>query len=699
MAITAILFMGGLGFTLAAVLAAASRLFHVDEDPRLAAIKSVLPGLNCGACGYAGCEGAAKALLAGRASVTVCAAGGMDVIDGLMRLTGKGGGIVELPVATVHCFGPARMAPLFLYQGPADCRAAAMLYGGWNGCESGCLGGGTCASVCPFHAIRPGADRLPRIDPDRCRGCGRCADACPRGVIRMETLSDRLLHLDRTSDCLAPCRQKCPAQINVPVFVGHLIRGEREKALLTIKMRNPFPLVVGRTCPHPCENICRRNIADEGVAIGHLQRYLGEWERQSGRRIPMACLPDTGRRVAVVGSGPAGLSCAYFLRRLGHRPTVFEARCDPGGMLRYGIPAYRLPRHIVDWEIRGILELGVEIRTQAALGRDFTLTALRHEGYEAIFLGLGAWTIPPLCVSGEAAEGVWQSLDFLAAVGVGDLRNLKHKQVVVIGESNTAMDCARCSIRLGAGAVSVICPRDRQEVSARKRDVTRAEAEGVCIRFMTRPVRILAEPSGRVEGVICQHVMPDPDASPKQDCYFPIPGSDTRIDADLVIVACERKPDLECLLEGEDAAIGFKTTPATTLAADDITLMAAAPDIFAAGDMHTGRATVVGAVAGGRRAARSIHHLITNGEIPVPGNLHRRVNPRSILKGITTAPGPPRVALKELPVAVRTRSFTEEVVATLTDRQAHREAQRCLQCGTCCYAYPNDFPPAGFPSG
>ena len=299
----------------------------------------------------------------------------------------------------------------------------------------------------------------------------------------------------------------------------------------------------------------------------------------------------------------------------------------------------------------------------------------------------------------ETAEGVWQSLDFLAAVGADDLRDLKNKQVVVIGESNTAMDCARCSIRLGAAAVSVICPRDRQEVSARKRDVTRAEAEGVSIRFMVRPLRILEDPSGRVEGVVCQSVTPGPDTSKKQVRYFPIPGSDTRVDADLVIIAYERKPDLGSLLEGEDAGIGFKTTQASTLAADGITLLAAAPDIFAAGDMHTGRATVVSAVAGGRMAARSIHYLITTGEIPVPDNLHRRVNPRSILKGITIAPGPPRVTLKELPVAVRSRSFTEEVVATLTDRQAHTEAQRCLQCGTCCYAHPKVLPPAGSQAG
>jgi NADPH-dependent glutamate synthase beta subunit-like oxidoreductase len=216
---------------------------------------------------------------------------------------------------------------------------------------------------------------------------------------------------------------------------------------------------------------------------------------------------------------------------------------------------------------------------------------------------------------------------------------------------------------------------------------------------MMRPVRILEDASGRVEGVVCRRFTADPDGSKKQVRYFPIPGSDTCIDADLVIIAYERKPDLGCLLDGEDAGIGLKTTPASTLAADGITLLAADPDIFAAGDMHTGRATVVSAVAGGRMAARSIHYLITSGEIPVPDNLHRRVNPRSILKGITIAPGPPRVTLKELPVAVRSCSFTEEVVATLTDRQAHTEAQRCLQCGTCCYAHPNVLRPAGSPSG
>jgi NADPH-dependent glutamate synthase beta subunit-like oxidoreductase len=387
--------------------------------------------------------------------------------------------------------------------------------------------------------------------------------------------------------------------------------------------------------------------------------------------------------VAVVGSGPAGLACAYFLRRLGHRPTVFEARNEVGGMLRYGIPAYRLPRSVVEWEIDGVLELGMDIRTQMVMGRDFSLNELRGRGYEAIFLGTGAWTVPDLCVPGEDADGVWKSLDFLAAVG-SRIRGLHQSKIVVIGESNTAMDCARSSIRLGAGAVTVICPRERQEMSARERDVTRAEAEGAAIHCLTQPLRIEADHTGHVRRVIYGCLTPATDGDKPGLPHVP-PGSDIAIDVDLVIIAYERQPYLKYLLDQETTAIGLQVTRRGTLATEEMTQLAAAPDIFAAGDMSSGRATVVKAVAGGRLAARAIHYLLTTGTIPVPEDVRRRINPISILKNVDIAPGPPRVALCELPVDVRRQSFTEEVVATITDRQARSEAGRCLRCGTLCY--------------
>jgi len=684
MIIKATLVMAGLGFSVSVLLALASRIFHVPEDPRLTAIKAALPGLNCGGCGYVGCEGAARAILQGKAPATICVGGGRDVAERLMAIIGEGKIGMEFPVAAVHCFGSRRLAPRFDYDGPSDCRLAAMFYGGANPCDIGCLGGGTCAAVCPFNAISPAADRLPRIDPMKCRGCGRCVAACPRGVIRLETTPERLLHLNTVSECLAPCRQRCPAQINVPRFIAHLVRGRRQEALQIIKERNPFPMTVGRTCTHPCENICRRNIADEAVAVGHLQRYLGDWERYSGNRIPIPCLPDTGHRVAVVGSGPAGLSCAYFLRRLGHRPTVLEARPRPGGMLRYGIPAYRLPKDVVDWEIQGILDLGIPMRTGVVLGRDFTLAGLRKEGYEAIFLGMGAWSVPQMCIPGEYAVGVHRSLDFLAGIGAR-FCDLRHQSVVVVGESNTAMDCARCSIRLGAETVTVLCSGERKEMSARKRDVTRALEEGVCIDFMTLPVRILTGVDGRVEQVLCQRLEPAPEGSDRPARPLPLPGSERCLAADVVIVAYERKPDLSYLLENEDQGVHFQATRAETLAARDVTLLAAAPDIFAGGDMRTGRATVIGAVAEGRMAARSIHHLITTGHLPPSEDVALKLNPRSILKNIHPPPGPARATIRELPVALRTRSFTEEVVGTISDLQAAEEAQRCMLCGSLCY--------------
>jgi len=616
--------------------------------------------------------------------VTVCVGGGPEVIDALAQIMGIANTHTERRTAVVGCYGVNRMENRFHYQGVKDCRAAALLYGGPSVCEIGCLGGGTCVSVCPFGAIRLRADRLPEIDPSKCRGCGRCVDACPKGVIRLSGMTERLFHLNRIDECLAPCRQKCPAQVNVPVFIRHLRRKEMAAALLVLKERNPFPLSVGRTCPHPCENICRRNIADQGVAINHLARYLGEWERQSGKHLPLTCAPDTGHKVAIVGGGPAGLACAYFLRRAGHRPVIFEAKSQLGGMLRYGIPEYRLPKKIVDWEIDGILSLGVDVHTGVKFGHDVTLKELEENGFEAFFLGLGAWRIPHLCIPGETATGVYGSLDFLSNIGAA-ITTLSNKHVIVVGESNTAMDCARSSIRMEAESVTVICPCDRKDMSARKRDVNRALEEGVIISFMTLPERIIAGATDFTTGLEYCRLKTVDEETKKNGRKVKIEGSETLLKADLVIAAYERKPDMTYFLEGEGAKRGFKITRKATLDVEKYSQLAIAPNIFAAGDLHTGRATVISAVASGRLAARSIHYLLTAGTIALPDNIQSRVNPKSILKNVRVSGTTLRTTIPELPVATRRRSFVEEVVATISSEQALVEASRCLQCGTYCY--------------
>lgn len=620
----------------------------------------------------------------GKASVTICVGGGLDVIDKLSQIMGSNDEYLGRQTASVGCYGVGRIDQRFQYIGIQDCRAAALFYGGPSPCTIGCLGLGTCASVCPFNAIRMRADGLPEIDPEICRGCGRCVDACPQGVISLSRMTERLFHLNKISECLAPCRQKCPAQVNVPIFIRHLLKKNMEAALLTIKERHPFPLIIGRTCPHPCENICRRNLVDGGVAINHLARYLGEWERQMGKHLQISCAQETGRKVAVIGGGPAGLACAYFLRRAGHRPVIYEAMPLLGGLLRYGIPEYRLPQKIVDWEIEGILRLGVEVRTGCALGGNFTLTELEKKGYQAFFLGLGAWVIPKLFIPDESATGILGSLDFLSKVGTS-LTDLTQKNVIVVGESNTAMDCARSSIRLGAESVTVICPCERKDMSARIRDVNRALEEGVTICFRMLPVRVVSNNTGGVSGLVCRSSSADGAESIKKNGNVAIDGTITAMNAEMLIVANERKPDLCYLLDPENAKYGFQISPKGTLDAERFSQLAAEPNIFTAGDLHTGRATVVSAVAGGRMAARSIHHFLSEGRIPIPDDIQRKINPKSILKEVRISETVPRIRIGELPVPMRRISFREEVIATIDENQAQFEAKRCLQCGTYCY--------------
>jgi formate dehydrogenase (NADP+) beta subunit len=682
MIIKAIFIMGTMGFVIAVILALSAVIFYVKEDPRLEQLKAVLPGINCGGCGFAGCEGAALALLKGKANANVCIVGSAGVAGQVAHILGVGAEFSEPWTIQIGCTGGDRAETGYYYQGLNDCRAEALLYGGSIVCRKGCLGHGTCISICPFGAISMGPHQYPVVNLDKCRGCGKCVKICPRSVILIAGQTDRLLKLNLKEDCLAPCEQKCPAQVDIPLFISQMLNKDYESALLTIKERNPLVLTVSRTCPHVCENICRRNVADDGVAIGRLERFLGEWEMNSSKHVPILCGPDTGHAVAVVGGGPAGLSCAYFLRRIGHRPVIFEKRSNLGGMLRYGIPEYRLPRQVVEWDIQGILNLGVEVETNVELGRDFTLNDLKTKGFGAVFLGLGAWSTPLLCIEGENVDGVVSSLDFLANAGV-NITTLEGKNVAVVGESNTAMDCARICIRLKARSVVVICPKEQKKMSARKSDVNRAMEEGVEILFLSLPFRVKSDRYGTVTHLEYSKLMPI--EGKKSEIYNKVPGSGDMVEAQLIIAAYERKPDLYNLLHEERPDYKFKVSEKWTLNADKDTLLAGKPNVFTAGDMYTGRATVINAVADGRRAARSIHFMLSRGMIPIPDNLQRKINTKSILKNVQISEHIPRVVVSEVPVEIRKCSLTQDIVGTITKEQVANEAKRCLCCGTTCY--------------
>ncbi|GAG28315.1 unnamed protein product, partial [marine sediment metagenome] len=242
-----------------------------------------------------------------------------------------------------------------------------------------CIGLATCVNACQFGALSMGDDNLPVVDHDRCVGCGACAKACPKGIISLTSQTSRIQHIYTTDECTAPCQRTCPAGIDIPGYIRQIRAGNYREAIRIIKEANPFPLTCGRVCPHPCEDMCRLGRLDKPVDINHLKRFVADMEMRSGERIMPYKAPATGKRVAIIGGGPAGLTAAYYLSRLGHSTTIFETMPRLGGMLRYGIPEYRLPKATLDWEIEGILSMGVEVKTDVSMGTDFTIKTLKDD--------------------------------------------------------------------------------------------------------------------------------------------------------------------------------------------------------------------------------------------------------------------------------------------------------------------------------
>lgn len=682
MILSSMLVLLGLGLVSALLLGVAGKFLQVKEDPRIAEVEGVLPGANCGGCGYPGCSGAASAVVSGKADSGVCVVGGLETAQKVAAIMGLTVVEREPQLAVPDCTGGPRAEEVFVYEGVDDCRAAAMLYGGSKRCPEGCLGLGSCVRACPFDAIHMGPDNLPHVNPDECRACGKCVAVCPRGVITVLGLTQRLLHLNQTNDCLPPCRQKCPGQINIPRYVEQVRQGDYEGAVATIRERNPLLLVCGRVCPRPCEAVCRRGNVDEPVGINMLKRFVADHEMRSGARYPVPVAKDTGRKVAVIGGGPAGLSCAFFLRRLGHAPTIFEAMPAMGGQLRYGIPEYRLPKAVLDWEIQGILDMGVQARLGVKFGKDFTLDSLKSEGFEAFFLGLGAWEYSTMRIENENAPGVLGGIEFLTAHALGRTPGIG-RRVVVVGGGNTAMDAARTCIRLGA-EVTLVYRRSRKEMPANVEEVDAAEEEGVTYLFQAAPTRVVLDGQGKAKGLEWQRMeLGEPDASGRRR-PVPVPGSETVIEADLIIAAIGQKPDLACLYEeGQDCPL--ETTKWKTIVANPDTLQTAVPGVFTGGDVFTGPDLVISAVGAGRKAARSIHYMLTEGRIPVSERTQRELIPWTLFKEVPGVEIKPRARMPHLCEGdERTRTFAE-VEGAISEQDALREAARCLQCGLLCY--------------
>ncbi|MCL2568167.1 MAG: FAD-dependent oxidoreductase [Oscillospiraceae bacterium] len=486
-----------------------------------------------------------------------------------------------------------------------------------------------------------------------------------------------LLASQHYGDCTAPCTLECPAHMDVPGYIAHIARGEYAEAVKLMKETNPLPVVCGRICVRTCEAKCRRNAFEGPLGIAYLKRFAADIDLAQEQPYLPEKQPSTGKKAAIIGAGPAGLTAAWFLAKAGHAVTIFERQERPGGMLRYGIPSYRMPRATLDAEIAIIQALGVEIYYGVNFGTDVTVESLKTAGFDSILLAVGSQNGWPLGLKGEAhCPGVLIGVDFLGSVTRGTPPDFSGKTIAVVGGGNTAMDCARTAIRLGARDVRIIYRRTVAEMPADVMEIEEAEHEGAHIETLTAPVGI-SQTGDTIQLELIQMELGEPDESGRRSPVA-VAGSEYVQAFDYVLSAIGQTQDLDFVGPSCNLMVNR-----ACLVTDDVTMETNLAGIFAAGDVVSGPATAIKAIAGGKRAAEAMDRYmrgIRHDTDIVPYNHTRGKNETLDLSVFGVREAITKTPMPVLSGAERHHSFTE-VERGFTEEQAKREAARCLSCG------------------